>query len=329
MISKILLLDTSVATLNIGDEIIIDSIHKNFSELFEGNYVYSLPTHTLQFSLMQKLLYGKKMKEYSSADLKFLCGTNALYTNMLRPLPGWNINIFDLSLVKNTLCLGVGTGVNSTSVNWYTRYLYSKVLSKKYIHSVRDEDAKVFLEKLGFKAYNTGCPTIWGLTSDLCAKISNTKSTSVIFTLTSYQPDRIRDKAMVDILKKNYKHLYFWPQTIGDLDYLKTLIDDLPIVVSPNLLSYDKILDTEIDYVGNRLHGGIRALQHAKRTIIISIDYRADNMSKNYNLPIIKRENILEELDNKINSKWETKVEGIDFDLIKKWKSQFFFENLF
>ena len=59
------------------------------------------------------------------------------------------------------------------------------------------------------------------------------------------------------------------------------------------------------------------------------IDYRADNMSKNYNLPIIKRKNILEELDNKINSKWETKIEGIDFDLIKKWKSQFFPKNYF
>ena len=45
---------------------------------------------------------------------------------------------------------------------------------------------------------------------------------------------------MIDILKKNYKYLYFWPQTIGDLNYLKTLTDDLPIVVSPNLFSYDK-----------------------------------------------------------------------------------------
>ena len=166
MISKILLLDTSVATLNIGDEIIIDSIRKNFSELFDSNYIYSLPTHTLQFSLIQKLLYSKKMEAYSSADLKFLCGTNALYTNMLRPLPGWNINVFNLSLVKDTLCLGVGTGINSTSVNWYTRYLYSKVLSKKYIHSVRDEDTKIFLEKLGFKAYgeidyDEFCPHTW------------------------------------------------------------------------------------------------------------------------------------------------------------------------
>lgn len=327
MINKTLLLDTSVASLNIGDEIIVDSIRRNFPKLFDDNYIYSLPTHTLHFSLLQRLLYRKKMKTYSNADQKFLCGTNALYINMLRPLPGWNVDIFNLSLVKGTICFGVGTGVNSASVNWYTRYLYSKVLSKKYIHSVRDESAKVFLENLGFKAYNTGCPTIWGLTPDLCTGIPNSKSKSVVFTLTCYQPDRTRDKAMIDILRENYNHLYFWPQTMEDLDYLKTLTDDQPTIISPNLLSYDKILDTDIDYVGNRLHGGIRALQHAKRTIIISIDYRAENMSKNYNLPIIKRESILAELADKINAKWETRVEGIDFNLIKQWKSQFLSED--
>lgn len=324
MINKVLLLDTSVATLNMGDEIILSSIRKNFPELFEKNYIYSLPTHTQHFSFIQRVLYRKKMKAYSDANQKFLCGTNALYINMLRPLPGWNINIFNSSLVKGTVCLGVGTGVNSSSVNWYTRLIYSKVLSKKYTHSVRDESAKVFLEKLGFKAYNTGCPTIWGLIPELCAKIPSTKSKSVVFTLTCYQPDRINDKIMIDILKKNYEHLYFWPQTMDDLEYLKTLTDDLPIIISPNLFSYDMILETDIDYVGNRLHGGIRALQHAKRTIVISIDYRADNMSANYSLPIIKRKNLLEELDYKINSKWITKVDGIDFDLIKRWKSQFF-----
>lgn len=323
MMDKILLLDTSVATLNMGDEIILDSIRKNFPELFIKNYIYSLPTHTLNFSLIQRLMYRNKMRVYSNADSKILCGTNALYTNMLRPLPGWNINIFNSSLLKGVVCLGVGTGVNSSSVNWYTRYLYSKVLSKKYIHSVRDESTKCFLEKLGFKAYNTGCPTIWGLTSELCARIPKLKSNSVIFTLTCYQPDRVNDKAMIEILRKNYNRIYFWPQTIDDLYYLRTLTDNLPEIISPNLYSYDKILSTDIDYVGNRLHGGIRALQHAKRTIIISIDYRADNISTNYGVPIIKRGNIMEELDYKINSKWETKVDGIDFNLIKQWKRQF------
>lgn len=161
------------------------------------------------------------------------------------------------------------------------------------------------------------------MTSELCKRIPDSKSDSVVFTLTSYQADRTRDKAMVEILSKNYSHLYFWPQTIDDLGYLKSLTNDLPTIISPNLLSYDRFLDTEIDYVGNRLHGGIRALQHAKRTIIISIDYRAENMAKNYSLPIIKRENILEELESKINSEWSIRIKGIDFNLIKQWKNQF------
>ena len=46
-------------------------------------------------------------------------------------------------------------------------------------------------------------------------------------------------------------------------------------------------------------------------------------MAKNYSLPIIKRENILEELESKINSEWSIRIKGIDFNLIKQWKNQF------
>ena len=65
----------------------------------------------------------------------------------------------------------------------------NKVLSKKYVHSVRDDAAKELLESMGFKAVNTGCPTLWGLTPAFCANISKKKSNSAIMTLTSYQAD--------------------------------------------------------------------------------------------------------------------------------------------
>ena len=35
------------------------------------------------------------------------------------------------------------------------------------------------------------------------------------------------------------------------------------------------IQDTECDYIGTRLHGGIRALQHGRRSLILSVDNRA------------------------------------------------------
>lgn len=321
---KILLLDPTIATINLGDEIIKESIFKNFPEILDGNYIYNLPTHTKTFSYMQKFIYKKRMSLYHTADYKFLCGTNALYMNMLRPMPTWNINLFNYDLYKNTILLGVGLGVNGKKPNLYTKLLYKKVLSKKYIHSVRDEKTKNFLISLGYKAVNTGCPTLWGMTPEHCKSIPKEKSDSVIFTLTCYEPDTINDQLMIDILLKNYKNVYFWPQSINDIDYLKSLNNIESInIVSPNLYSYDKILNSNIDYVGNRLHGGIYAMQHKCRSIIISIDYRAIEMSKNFSIKCIEREKISSKLESLINSKWETKINGIDFKLIEQWKKQF------
>ena len=139
-------------------------------------------SHTPMYTLLQSIIYQKKLSVFKDADYKFLCGTNALYTNMLRPLPTWNINLLDCGLAKKTICLGAGIGINSKKVNLYTRTLYNKVLSHEYTHSVRDEKTKKFLEELGFKAINTGCPTLWGLTPEHCADIPKEKGKRVIYT---------------------------------------------------------------------------------------------------------------------------------------------------
>ena len=94
---------------------------------------------------------------------------------MLRPWPNWNINIFNAKPLKNSILLGVGCGVNSKSVNWYTKLLYKMVLSKDIEHSVRDNKAKEMLENMGFKAINTGCATLWKLSEELCKEIPTKK----------------------------------------------------------------------------------------------------------------------------------------------------------
>lgn len=320
----ILLLDTSVGSLNQGDEIINYSINKNWQSLFNKNYILRLATHTPMYSAFQTFLYKKKLSVIKNADYKFLCGTNALYTNMLRPMPNWNINIMNCSLLGNTICLGVGIGTNSEGVNWYTKKLYKKVLSKDYIHSTRDEKTREFLIKLGYRAVNTGCPTLWGLTPEHCRQIAAKKSDSVIFTLTYYTPDIDNDKLLINILRKNYNKIYFWPQCLNDLKYLEQLgnINDIEIV-SPNLSSYATILDEKIDYIGNRLHGGIFAMQHKCRSIILAIDYRAREMHKNYSFKCIERNDINDKLPELINTEWNTELSGLNFDLIETWKKQF------
>lgn len=325
---NVLMLDTSIASLNQGDEIINISIKKNWNEIFQNNYIIKLPTHTPVYTPFQCFLYNKKKLDvFNNAEYKFLCGTNALYTNMFRPLPSWNINICNCKMIKNTICLGTGLGVNSKKVNLYTKLLYKKVLSKKFVHSVRDKKTKEFLESLGFKAINTGCPTLWGLTPEFCDEIPEKKSDNVIFTLTSYENDKENDKIMIDILRKMYKKIYFWPQSIWDLEYLKSLsnTEDI-IIISPNIYEYDKILNSDIDYVGNRLHGGIFAMQHKCRTIIISIDYRAKEMAETYSFKCIEREEIKEKLEKMINSEWNTQINGLDFKKIEEWKRQFYDE---
>ncbi len=324
---NIVMLDTSIGSLNQGDEIINYSIKKNWKSIFDGNYILRLATHTPMYTTIQSFIYKKKLSIIKDADFKFLCGTNAIYTNMLRPLPTWNINWFNCGLAKNTICLGTGIGVNSKKANWYTKKLYNKVLSQDYIHSTRDERTKLFLEELGFKAVNTGCPTMWGLTPEHCKDIPHKKGKKVVFTLTYYEQDKKNDKLLIDILEKNYDNIYFWPQCIKDLTYLKTLKNTNRIkIISPNLDAYDDILNGDIDYIGNRLHGGIFAMQHKCRTIILAIDYRAREMNENYSFKCLERKDIGDKLSELINTEWKTEVKGLNFELIDEWKRQFIYE---
>ncbi len=320
---SILMFNTGIATLNTGDEIINESIKRNWPEIYKDNYIMTFPTHTPSFYWWQNLLM-KKNKIYAGADLKFLCGTNIIYTNMLRPEPAWNLFLGNTKIAEGTICVGTGIGINSKKTTFYTKRFFKKVLSHKYIHSVRDEKTREFLEELGFKAINTGCPTLWGLTPKFCKSIPTKKSNKVIFTLTGYESDIENDQLMINILKQNYEKLYFWPQSLGDIEYLKSLsnIENISYI-APNIIEYDKILNDDIDYVGNRLHGGIFAMQHKCRTIIISIDYRAREMAETYSFKCIERNKISDMLEDLINSEWETRIDGLDFEKIEEWKRQF------
>ncbi|MGX7164017.1 polysaccharide pyruvyl transferase family protein [Enterococcus massiliensis] len=329
---KVLFFDTSIGTLNVGDEIINKSIANESIELFKNDYLLRLPSRTNTLNHFQ-LAYNKSFrKNFAKADLKFICGTNLLYKNMLRPMPNWNINILNTSLQKESILFGVGSGNNSDKTTLYTKKLYKKILSKKYIHSVRDQATKMMLEEMGLQAIVTGCPTLWEITPERCKLIPKEKSHSstVIFTLTHYSSFRNvdEDKKMIDIIKKNYENIFFWPQSLGDLDYLNELTEIENInVLPPNLRSFDDFLTkNDCDYIGSRLHGGIFALQHGRRSIILAIDNRAREIKKNNYIPCIERDRVSIELEDLVNDTWETNI-ILEVEKIEKWKKQFFEEN--
>lgn len=122
--------------------------------------------------------------------------------------------------------------------------MYRKILSDKYIHSVRDQHTyKYVVDELGLKAINTGCATMWGLDKEHCSFIKESKSNNVVFTLTDYARDMDLDLYMINLLTEVYENVYFWPQGSEDFNYLSELDIDLSRIniLSNSLDSYKLI----------------------------------------------------------------------------------------
>lgn len=316
---KIVIFDTSVGSLNLGDEIILDSVKKELNNIFKHNTMFiNLPTHERISRYSHKII---KESCYS-----FVAGTNLLSSRhyIIRENQ-WNINLMDSIKFSNVILMGVGWSDYQQNPNYLTKLIYRNALSKRYFHSVRDNYTKNKLESIGIKnVYNTGCPTIWGLTSDHCKEIPSEKADNVVFTLTDYRKDPKNDKEMIDILKKNYDKLFFWIQGSNDFEYIKTLINTNSIeFIDPNLKSFDELLDSEkdLDYIGTRLHAGIRAMQKKRRSIIIGVDNRALEMAKDFNINVIKRSELYK-MENYIKKKIYTNIK-LDLNTINAWKNQF------
>lgn len=322
---KVLILDTGFASFNKGDEIIMECVRKELTFLLDKRFELSLPTHVSPFHWYQVWRNSLALQEYANCTYKFVGGSNILIPNLLTHFPQWNINLFNYQPMKGAILVGVGAGANAENgCNLYTRYLYSKLLNKEYYHSARDERSKKFMEQLGVKAINTGCPTMWILTPDFCKEIPTTKSSKVIFTITrSVHLNKVGYQLLIDTLTKNYQEIYFWPQCLGDYEYFQSLshIEHIHILPATKNAYDDYLTNNETDYIGTRLHGGIYAMRHKRRSIIIAIDERARAINEKNHLPCIEWNN-LNQLNDMINSSIETRI-TIDNDAINQWKQQF------
>ena len=94
-----------------------------------------------------------------------------------------------------------------------------------------------------------------------------------------------------------------------DLKYLYSLTEDTNIkMIAPSLEAYNAFLDShECDYVGTRLHAGIKAIQKFKRSIILGVDNRAKDMHESYGFCYLDRVNI-KNLETLIGSDISTNI---------------------
>lgn len=314
----ILLFDTSIGTDNVGDEIIMSYCWQQLSNLFNDKIYYydRIPTH---------LEIGKSAyKLCNNAKYKLVCGTNILKTSILWK-KGWKIGFQTAINIRDVCLMGAGWGnYNKFCTDPYTKWIYHSVLSNKILHSVRDGYTESQLKSIGINnVLNTACPTMWNLTKEFCSAIPKVKSSRVVTALTYYRPDLEKDRIMFDILHDNYKTIYLWLQQAEDYDYFKKLAVPYNIrIIRPILSEYDNLLfQDDIDFVGSRLHGGIRALNYGHRSLIIGVDNRAKEINRDTNLPYIDRNDIID-IDKWINGHVETDI-LLPAKEIKEWKKQF------
>lgn len=287
----------------------MDEVNNCVYEMFPSAQVFRVSSH----SYMSRPAYYFMRK----SDFCFVGGTNILAS------PGWPLRWFEpLFPFMRVHCLGVTWGGQRPTATFKDRLLLRSIMAKDKVHSVRDGYTKRLLDKMGIQSVNTSCPTMWTLTPEHCSAIPQIKSRDVLFTLTSYKSDPAADRAMIDTLRKHYRTLYYFPQMHLDSDYPRQLGVECIRVVPPNMRAYNQFLaNEEVDYVGNRLHGGIRALQFKKRSLIIGIDHRSVEISRDTGLPVLTRSE-LHKMEDWITNPESTEIK-LPVDAIATWKSQF------
>lgn len=311
---KIVVLDTWVNDSNLGNQIIMDSVQREVRSLFPDDIHYSVPA--LEFIHAGRALIR-------GADLVLLGGTNVLSANMRRTSE-WRVRLTDVRWLQGVVLFGVGWWqYQSSETDRWTRFLLHRILSNDRVHSVRDSYTADRLRRIGIEALNTSCPSTWPLTPEHCREIPRAKADRVVLTFTEYGQDRVNDARLVEAAVTEYSEVLFWPQQHGDYEYAMSFGNDAIRYLSPHIQSLDQVLaEGNVDYLGTRLHAGIRALQKRCRAIIVQIDNRATEMARDINLRVIDRTASLDSLRAEIQS--ENPIEVVlPLESIQMWKDQF------
>lgn len=307
--------DTSICSYNVGNDIIMDAVGNVIDEMMPFRHLVRLsPTNICRDARLYNAI----------SEMTFVGGTNILCNDVRRNLQ-WNLTLHNVLMLKNVVLLGCGWfQYEASAPTRYTQWSLNRILSKQYLHSVRDNYTKEKLASMGIDAINTGCPTLWGLSDEIMGKIPAAPKRKAVFTITDYNRNPQRDIKMLQACEAVYKDgLICFPQGTGDYEYIKSLgYYDKVDFIAPRLKEYDALLASgAVDYIGTRLHAGIRALQHSVRSFIIGVDNRAIEMRRDFSIPVIYEEemdNLAEEMSKSYDC-----ILSLPLDNIKQWKEQF------
>jgi len=300
---------------NLGDVIIFDAVREQFAEIWPDFHLDILSTH--------EELGPAQYEVIRQSDYVIVGGSNLLSSNM-NHYNQWKISWRDLFRLRNVILMGVGWWQYQKAPNLYTALLLHGVLSKRYVHSLRDEYTVRKLRGIGIRnTVNTSCPTMWKLSPERLRTVPAERANDVLFMVTDYNLRPDIDRPVAELLFQSYERVFVWPQGSGDEEYLRSF--NLPFVfVERSLAGLDRLLEDRtlsLDYIGTRLHGGVRCLQFARRSLILFIDNRAETIANDTKLPALARTD-LDGIRDWINRPRPTRIE-LDQGAIAAWRTQF------
>lgn len=300
---------------NLGDLIIQAAVLRELKQLFGQRDIVSISTHTP--------LEERHVQMIQASPIVLVGGTNLLSSNM-NHYNQWKITLKDaFRLQKRVLLMGVSWWQYQGRPNPYTLALMHLALSWNGIHSVRDHYTKAKLRSMGiWNVINTGCPTMWTLANLKPDAIPQTKAKNALIMLTDYSQNVDLDRKLLELAIAQYETVYVWPQGPGDRDYITHF--NLPVtMLDRSLPALENLLqsDLSLDYIGTRLHGGIRCLLAGRRSLILKIDHRATEIAQATGLPSAARDDF-EAIERWITQPFVTHL-TIDTAAIEQWRKQF------
>lgn len=272
-------LDPSLENVNAGDEIIAEAIEsQGLSGLSEA---VRLTTH--------RYLRRNEVSLLRSADVVLVGGTNILRSNLWTsrqwPITPWQVH----AMRHKTVLLGVGwwqyQGETKETTARTMRYLSHPTIP----HSVRDLYTAQRLENMNIACLMTSCPTMWEIDGRSTASGVAGMAT-VATTITDYHFAAETDAQWLRILAQRFREVLVVGMGPGDKAALDTV--SLPENIrwsgygTEGLAQARSLTDL---HVGTRLHAGVRWMQSDGRSLILAVDNRATEISRDTDLPVLDR----------------------------------------
>lgn len=285
---------------NLGDVVIYRAIAREFDRLFPGRKTVRISSH--------EPLGPHHYADMNASGLLFLGGSNLLSSDVLA-YNQWNFTrdpeAYSNPGFSGAILFGIGWWQYQDPATPFTQEFYRRILSGRWIHSVRDAYTQGRLREAGIaNVVNTGCPSMWGLDGRVADRTTGW-TRDCLFMLTDYYKNPDDDDALLCMAADHFPGtITMFPQGTGDIEYLTTLrsfgtLAHRICILPHSLDALERFLATEkVTYFGTRLHGGITALNHGVPSLILGVDNRAIEKSRSFNLPVIPRH------DRPAISKW-------------------------